>query len=61
MHAFDSVNHFFQISEMVVVGSTYWNFGIGAEMGAVESDLEGVANMQNLGRNMAWVLGKLHA
>jgi multimeric flavodoxin WrbA len=61
MHAFDSVNHFFQISEMVVVGSTYWNFGIGAELGAVESDLEGVANMQNLGRNMAWVLGKLHA
>jgi len=61
MHAFDSVNHFFQISEMVVVGSTYWNFGIGAEMGAVESDLEGVANMQNLGRNMAWVLGKLNA
>ncbi len=61
MHAFDSVNHFFQISEMVVVGSTYWNFGIGAEQGAVESDLEGVANMQNLGRNMAWVLGKLHA
>ena len=61
MHAFDSVNHFFQISEMVVVGSTYWNFGIGAERGAVESDLEGVANMQNLGRNMAWVLGKLHA
>ena len=61
MHAFDSVNHFFQISEMVVVGSTYWNFGIGAEMGAVESDLEGVANMQNLGRNMAWVLGKLYA
>ena len=61
MHAFDSVNHFFQISEMVVVGSTYWNFGVGAEIGAVENDLEGVANMQNLGRNMAWVLAKLNA
>jgi multimeric flavodoxin WrbA len=61
MHAFDSVNHFFQISEMVVVGSTYWNFGIGAELGAVESDLEGIANMKNLGRNMAWVLDKLNA
>jgi multimeric flavodoxin WrbA len=61
MHAFDSVNHFFQISEMVVVGSTYWNFAVGAEIGAVENDLEGVANMQNLGRNMAWVLAKLNA
>jgi len=31
MHAFDSVNHFFQIAAMVVVGSSYWNFGIGGE------------------------------
>ena len=61
MHAFDSVNHFFQISEMVVVGSTYWNFGIGAEIGAVDDDIEGVQNMRNLGRNMAWVLTKLNA
>ena len=61
MHAFDSVNHFFQIAEMVVVGSTYWNFGIGAEIGAVESDAEGLQTMRDLGRNMAWVLGKLNA
>ena len=61
MHAFDSVNHFFQIAEMIVVGSSYWNFGIGAEMGAVEHDAEGLQTMSDLGRNMAWVLGKLHA
>jgi multimeric flavodoxin WrbA len=60
MHAFDSVNHFFQIAAMVVVGSTYWNFGIGAEAGAVESDAEGLQTMHNLGINMAWVLGKLN-
>ena len=61
MHAFDSVNHFFQIAEMVIVGSTYWNFGIGAEIGAVENDPEGLQTMRDLGRNMAWVLGKLNA
>ena len=61
MHAFDSVNHFFQIAEMVVVGSTYWNFGIGAAIGAVEDDAEGLQTMRDLGRNMAWVLGKLNA
>lgn len=61
LHAFDSVNHFFQIAEMVVVGSTYWNFGIGAEVGAVESDAEGLRTMHDLGRNMAWVLSKLNA
>jgi multimeric flavodoxin WrbA len=60
MHAFDSVNHFFQIAEMIVVGSSYWNFGIGAEIGAVEDDAEGLRTMRDLGRNMAWVLGKLH-
>ena len=61
MHAFDSVNHFFQIAAMVVVGSSYWNFGIGGEAGAVESDAEGLQTMHNLGINMAWVLGKLNA
>ena len=60
MHAFDSVNHFFQIAAMVVVGSSYWNFGIGGEAGAVESDAEGLRTMHNLGINMAWVLGKLN-
>jgi multimeric flavodoxin WrbA len=61
MHAFDSVNHFFQIAAMVVVGSSYWNFGIGGEAGAVKSDTEGLQTMHNLGINMAWVLGKLNA
>jgi multimeric flavodoxin WrbA len=61
MHAFDSVNHFFQIAAMVVVGSSYWNFGIGGEAGAVSSDAEGLQTMHNLGINMAWVLGKLNA
>jgi multimeric flavodoxin WrbA len=60
MHAFDSVNHFFQIAEMIVVGSSYWNFGIGAEIGAVEDDAEGLRTMRDLGRNMAWVLDRLH-
>ena len=60
MHAFDSVNHFFQIAEMIVVGSSYWNFGIGAEIGAVEDDAEGLRTMSDLGRNMAWVLERLH-
>jgi len=29
IHAFDSINHFFLISQMIVVGSSYWNVGIG--------------------------------
>ena len=28
IHAFDTMNHFFQISQMIIVGSSYWNIGI---------------------------------
>jgi multimeric flavodoxin WrbA len=61
IHAFDSVNHWFQINEMVVVGSTYWNIGVGREIGDVERDAEGLATMADLGRTMAWALKKLNA
>ncbi len=59
IHAFDSLNHFFTIGQMVVVGSSYWNVGIGREPGAVSSDDEGIKTMRRLGQNMAWVLRKL--
>lgn len=61
IHAFNSLNHFFTIGQMIVVGSSYWNIGIGREPGAVSSDQEGIATMQGLGQNMAWVLKKLNA
>ncbi len=60
-HAFDTMNHFFLISEMIVPGSSYWNIGIGREKGEVRNDAEGVETMKVLGRNMAWLLKKLHA
>jgi multimeric flavodoxin WrbA len=59
IHAFDSINHWFQINEMIVIGSSYWNIAIGREIGDVEGDAEGLATMTDLGRNMAWALGKL--
>jgi multimeric flavodoxin WrbA len=61
MHAFDSINHFFQISQMIIVGSSYWNIGIGRDVGDVVSDDEGVQTMQRLGENMAWLLVRLAA
>lgn len=56
---FDTINRFFFIEEMVVPGSSYWNFGIGLNPGEVEDDEEGVKTMRNLGKNMAWLLKKL--
>ncbi len=59
MHAFDTINHLFLISEMLIVGSSYWNIGIGGAKGAVAEDEEGLATMKRLGENMAWVLERL--
>jgi len=44
-----------------VPGSIYWNMGFGLEKGDVERDDEGLRTMVTLGRNMAWLLKKIHA
>jgi len=56
IHAFDSMNHFFLIGQMIVPGSSYWNVGIGRAKGDVEQDEEGLKTMETLGQNMAWLL-----
>ena len=56
IHAFDALNHFFLITEMIIPGSSYWNIGIGREPGEVEKDEEGIRTRKALGRNMAWLL-----
>ncbi|MFX1586940.1 MAG: flavodoxin family protein [Promethearchaeota archaeon] len=58
-HVFSSINFFFLIKEMIVVGSTYWNMGIGKKPGEVLGDEEGVETFQNLGKNITHVLKKL--
>ncbi|MDM8523026.1 flavodoxin family protein [Desulfococcaceae bacterium HSG8] len=60
VHAFDSINHFFQISQMIIPCSCYWNLGFGLDKGDVEKDEEGVHIMKVLGQNMAWLLKKIH-
>lgn len=60
-HAFDSINHFFLSSQMVVAGSNALNVGIGGEEGAVLQDAEGLANLRSLGENMAWLLEKIRS
>jgi len=59
LHVFNSMNHLFLISQMVVPGATYWNLGMGRNKGEVEADEEGMRTMKNLGKNMAWLLKKL--
>jgi len=60
IHAFDSINHFFTIGQMIIPGSSYWNIGIGRKPGEAEGDEEGVKTMTTLGQNMAWLLKKIN-
>lgn len=56
VHTFHSLNAFFTIAQMIIVGSSYWNNGFGLAEGDVLRDNEGLNTMKNLGRNMAWLL-----
>ena len=55
MNAIDTINHFFLNKEMFVAGSTYWNIAYGRLPGEAMKDEEAVANMKNLGQNIAWL------
>ncbi len=57
IHAVDSIQHLFLANQMIVPGSTYWNFGVGRDPGDVRGDAEGLANMQDLGEQIAWLFG----
>jgi multimeric flavodoxin WrbA len=57
---YSNLNFFFGIQEMIVPGSSYWNHGIGRDIGDVLKDEEGLATMTILGQNMAWLLKKLY-
>ena len=62
IHAFSSINHFFLINQMHVIGSNYWNLGINPNImnpEEFENDEEGIETFKVLGKNMAYVLKKL--
>jgi multimeric flavodoxin WrbA len=61
VRTFDSLNHLFLYSQMIVPGSSYWNVGIGRQPGDVKEDQEGIRTMQTLGENMAWLIKKINA
>ncbi len=54
-HAFDTINHMFLMSGVIIPGSIYWNLGYGLDKGEVSGDEEGLRNMEDLGRIIAWL------
>ena len=54
--SFDVLNKYFTISNMPVVGSSYWNVAFGRKPGETSMDNEGLQTMRNLAKNMSWLL-----
>jgi len=54
-HVFDTINHMFLTSSMIVPGSIYWNMGVGLDKKQVLDDEEGMRNMHHLGQTIAWL------
>lgn len=59
--AFEAINKFFQMSNMPVVTSQYWNQVHGSTAEEVKKDLEGLQTMRTLADNMAWLLRSIEA
>jgi multimeric flavodoxin WrbA len=58
---FAQLTLWFQIQGFYIPGSTYWNVGIGRNIGEVEDDDEGMRTAWNFGKNIAFLLNKLKA
>lgn len=58
--AFQSLNMPFQMMNMPVVTSQYWNIVYGRTPGEASLDKEGMQTLQTLARNMAWLLKSTH-
>lgn len=54
-HVYDTINHMFQMSRMIIPCSTYWNMGFGLDKGEALKDEEGLANMRHLGKCIDWL------
>ncbi len=57
---FQCLNMMFQMLNMPIVSSQYWNIAYGREPGEAQQDVEGMQTMRTLADNMAWLLKKIH-
>jgi multimeric flavodoxin WrbA len=59
-HAYDTMNHMFLMTGVIVPGSIYWNLGFGLDKGDVAKDAEAARNMDDLGQTIAWLGKAIH-
>ena len=54
--AFQTLQMPFQMVNMPLVTSQYWNIAYGREQGEAAQDVEGMQTMRTMARNMAWMM-----
>ncbi len=57
--AYDQLNKYIEVSEMIMVPSPYWNMVHGHTPEEVKQDEEGMWIMRSIGQNMGWMLNIL--
>ena len=58
--AFQTLQMPFQMCNMPLITSQYWNIAYGREEGQSAKDVEGMQTMRTLAKNMAWTFKKMH-
>lgn len=58
-HSLADLNQYMLISNMYLVGSSYWNMVHGNTKEEIEQDLEGLQTMRNLTKNMTYLMKAL--
>lgn len=58
--AYQTMNMMFEMCNMPIVTSQYWNIAYGREKGETARDVEGMQTMRTLAHNMSWMLKKFH-
>lgn len=56
MQTFQQLNNYFNLRNMVITPSQYWNVLHGTNEEEVKQDEEGMQIMRKMGKNMAWIL-----
>ena len=57
---YQTMNMAFEMMNMPIVTSQYWNIVYGQKPGEAENDEEGMQTMRTMANNMAWLLKRIH-
>lgn len=58
--SYQTLNMMFEMCNMPIVTSQYWNIVYGREKGQASLDVEGLQTMRTMAHNMSWMLKKFH-